>query len=155
MIVLAAIEQWPLVRWIGAGAGVYPVLSALHILSIALVAGPILLVDLRLIGALRSRALDPGLALLARTSMVGAAMAVATGLLIASVQITKYVVNGPFLLKMALIALAGLNAFALRRAARAGTWPALVGTARGRAAGAISLLLWLGVILAGRWIAFV
>ena len=130
-------------------------LSALHILSIALVAGPILLVDLRLIGLLRSRALDPGLALLARTSMVGAAMAVATGLLIASVQITKYVVNGPFLLKMTLIALAGLNAFALWRAARAGGWPALVGTARGRAAGAISLLLWLGVILAGRWIAFV
>lgn len=155
MIALAAVEQWSFVRWIGAGAGVYPVLSALHILSIALVAGPILLVDLRLIGVLRSRALDPGLMLLARTSMIGVGMAVVTGLLIATVQITKYVVNGPFLLKMALIALAGLNAFALRRAARPEAWPALVGTARGRTAGAVSLLLWLGAILAGRWIAFV
>ena len=155
MIALAAVEQWQFVRWIGAGAGVYPVLSALHIVSIALVAGPILLVDLRLIGALRSRALDPGLALLARTSMIGAAMAIVTGLLIASVQITKYVANGPFQLKMALIALAGLNALALRRAARPEAWPALVGSARGRAAGAASLLLWLGAILAGRWIAFV
>ena len=155
MIALAAVEQWQFVRWIGAGAGVYPVLSALHIVSIALVAGPILLVDLRLIGALRSRAIDPGLALLARTSMIGAAMAIVTGLLIASVQITKYAANGPFLIKLALIALAGLNALALRRAARPQAWPARVGTARGRAAAAASLLLWLGAILAGRWIAFV
>lgn len=155
MMALAAVEQWPLVRWIATGAGVYPALSALHILSIALVAGPILLVDLRLMGWRRGRALDPALPLLARTSMIGAAMAAATGLLIASVQITKYAANGPFLIKLALIALAGLNALALRRAARPQAWPALVGTARGRAAGAASLLLWLGAILAGRWIAFV
>ncbi len=48
------IEQWPLVRFIATAPGAYPVLSALHILGIALLVGPILLVDLRMIGVLRS-----------------------------------------------------------------------------------------------------
>lgn len=148
------VEQLPLVRWIATGAGVYPVLSALHILSIALLVGPILLVDLRLLGLLRGR-IDMALGLLANTALIGLVMAMASGAAIASVQLGKYLGNGPFLAKMAIIALAAANALALRHAARPGEWTALVGTWRGRAAGAVSLALWPAAILAGRWIAFV
>lgn len=152
---LGFIEHLPAVRWIATAPGVYPVLSALHILAIALIVGPILLVDLRLIGIMTARGIEAALVPLARTAIIGFSLALPTGLALMSVQVGKYLTNGPFMLKMALIGLAGFNAIALRRAARPARWDVMVDTLAGRLAGLASLVLWLVILLAGRWIAFV
>jgi hypothetical protein len=147
---LAAIESAPLVRFIAVAPGVYPAISALHIVAIALLFGPIALADIRLIGWLDSR-LDPVMPLLKRTAITGFALAVVTGLLLASVQAsTRYATNPAFAIKLGLIGVAGLNLVIHERFGRAA-----LGGAGAAVAGFVSIGVWLGVIMAGRWIAFV
>jgi hypothetical protein len=147
---LAAIEAATLVRAVATAPGLYPLVSALHVVAIALLFGPIVLADLRLTGLFDAR-LDPVMPLLKRTALLGFALAAATGLLLASVQLaTRYATNPAFLLKLGLIVAAGLNLLIHERFGRAAP-----GGARAAVAGGLSILLWLGVILAGRWIAFV
>jgi hypothetical protein len=152
---LAAIEQLGFVRWIATGAGVYPAFSAAHVLGIALLVGPILLADLRLAGLRALARLDDALHLLIRAAMVGFALAAATGLPLASVQAQKYAGNPAFQLKMGLIVLAGANALLLRSLLRGEDWRNAAGLPAARICGLASALLWIAIILAGRWIAFV
>jgi hypothetical protein len=140
---LAALEAAGPVRILATAPGAYPLVSALHILGLCLLVGPILLADLRLLGAL-GPALDPALPLLRRAAACGLALAAATGLLLFAVQATEYAANAAFWVKLGLVAAGVANALAFRRAARPPAWVA-----------AVSLSLWLAALLAGRWIAFV
>jgi hypothetical protein len=146
VIDLAAIEAAPLVRFVATAPGAWAAVSALHILGIALLVGPIALVDLRLVRLL-GPAIDPALPVLVRAAIGGLALAACSGALLAAVQATDYAANLAFLAKLALVAAAVANALALR---------AVGGVAARRAApfAAASLVLWLGAVLAGRWIAF-
>ena len=139
-----AIEESGFATIIATTPHLYPALSALHILGIALTIGPILVVDLRYLGLLKVPSLDPVISLLQRVSMTGFRIALPTGAALFTVQAVDYVQNPAVWLKAGLLLLAGLNA-ALA--------PRLPG--RDRLVGAASLLLWLGILAAGRWIAFV
>jgi hypothetical protein len=91
-------------------------------------------------------------------AMTGLALAAATGLLLFSVSATKYAASGLFPVKLGLIALAVANALLLRRSpdwtlARIPELPGAT-TARLKAAGALSIGLWLAVILCGRFLAY-
>ncbi|WP_237217139.1 DUF2214 domain-containing protein [Falsiroseomonas oryziterrae] len=143
---LAAVEALPLFRFVGLAPGVYPLVSALHVMGIALLFGPILLADLRWLGAIGPR-LDEALPLLRRTAAAGLALAATTGVLLAGVRIGEYAANPAFLVKLLLVALGVGNALLAARAARRGRIPAGFALA--------SLLCWTAAILAGRWIAFV
>jgi uncharacterized membrane protein len=149
---LAALENSALAAFVGETAGAYPFVSALHILGIALLIGPIVLVDLRLMGLLRASLSPMATTLLVRTAMIGFAIAIVTGVALFSVQALKYAHNPIFQMKLALIVLAGANALALRLSGRG--IASELETPRRRIFGAASLLLWLGVLFAGRWIAF-
>lgn len=154
MIDLTAVEQAPFVRFLATGYGVYPALSAAHILGIALLVGPILIVDARLTGLLRGRALLYAAPALVRTALTGFALAATTGLLLFTVKAADYAANPAFLVKLGIVAAAGLNALLLRRlvpAPFAGADP----PPAARVAALVSIAAWLAAILAGRWIAFV
>lgn len=132
---------------------VYGAASALHVVGLALLFGPIALVDLRLAGALRS--LDvTALTLLRTTAKIGTGLAVLTGILLASARPDEYFANPTFLAKLAVVAIALANALAFEVAARRVGLPALVGHPAARASGIASLALWLAAIGLGRWIAF-
>jgi hypothetical protein len=132
---------------------VYAAASALHVVGIALLFGPIALVDLRLAGALR--VLDvAALTLLRRAAKVGAALAVLTGLLLTSARPDEYVANPTFVAKLVVVALALVHALAVEVAVRRVGLPALLNHAAARASGIASLALWLAAIGLGRWIAF-
>jgi hypothetical protein len=152
-----SVERLALVRWIATADRVYPALSALHILSLALIVGPILLVDLAFLGLLRDPAWRPPLRRLAQAAMIGVACAIPTGVALASVQIGKYAANPAFQIKLALITLAIANALAFRRRLARTGWPGTRDDVdpASRLHAAASLTLWLGVVFAGRWIAFV
>jgi hypothetical protein len=94
---------------------------------------------------------------LSRAAAVGACLAVATGLWLFSVKPAEYLDNWAFLTKAALLALALLNVVLQhrgRRFARAvihgRALPLSV-----RVAAFFSAVLWLSVLVAGRWIGFV
>ncbi len=121
----------------------YPALSALHILGIALTVGPILVVDLWYLRLARTPGLAPAVPVLQRVSLAGFVIALLTGAALFSVQAVDYAENPAVWVKAGLLVLAGFNAAAAHLASRRARW-----------VGAVSLVAWLSIIAAGRWIAF-
>ncbi|GHG68688.1 hypothetical protein GCM10010919_17880 [Alishewanella longhuensis] len=134
----------------------YPLVSAFHICGISLLFGNILLLDLKLFGILRQQALTELLPLLQRMAALGLLIALLSGTLLFSVQPAHYLSNNAFLIKMLFLLLALLNILLVHRLP---AWQAaLISQPFGitlKICALISILLWLAVLLAGRWIAFV
>ncbi len=154
----------PLVDWIGAWPGAvllnrsgtaYLLLNAAHILSVGLLIGGILPLDLRLTGVLRGAPLSAIGPFLSRSAAIGLGLAMLTGLWLFSVKPREYLANDAFLWKMALLAIALANVAVQHRnhhfrlALEGGAVHASV-----RIVAACSGLLWLSVLVAGRWIGF-
>ncbi|RQP05723.1 MAG: DUF2214 domain-containing protein [Paracoccus sp. BP8] len=133
----------------------YMVVNAAHILGIALLLGAIIPLDLRLVGILRSGALRVLAPFLSRAAGAGLGLALATGPVLWSVAARDYLANAAFRWKMALIAL-GLAVIVLQHAGKG--WRQAVETGApgpdARILAALSLAIWLSVLLAGRWIGF-
>lgn len=127
----------------------YPALEAVHILGIALLVGNLVLLELRVWGAVPELPLRPLARLSLTVALTGFCIVALTGLAMFSAQPGELLANRAFVLKMALVALAGLNAALFH--ARDGL-ARLDGLARAQTA--LSLGLWLGVIICGRWIAY-
>jgi len=127
----------------------YPLLEVVHIVGLACLFGSLAVLELRLWGL--APVLPPGpLARLTLTvTWTGFALVVASGGLMFSTQPQELLANGAFRAKLVLLALAAVNAFVFHRRG---------GVARGdgpmRALGLLSLALWVGVIICGRWIAY-
>ena len=136
----------------------FPWVESLHVLCLALVAGSIFLVDTRLLGLtsrnLRFTYLSERLLPWTWTAFIGAAL---TGGAMFIAGATNYAHNAPFLIKMCLLVLAGINMlyfqFVTFRSVQ--SWDTGRPIPAARAAGAISLTLWCLVIGFGRWIGFV
>ena len=118
--------------------------------------GAAVTLDLRLLGAFAAHPLAHLGPPLSRVAATGLALAVATGLLLFSTRPVTYVANPAFLAKLGLVAIGTANALALRAG---GGWArALDGAAVPaalRLGATLSLLAWLGALLAGRAIGFV
>ncbi|MER9341911.1 hypothetical protein NKI41_14075 [Mesorhizobium sp. M0601] len=145
----AGIEQLALVRGLKASFVAYPVINALHIMSIGALLTSVWLMDLRILGAFRSLPQAAFVALLRRTALSAFGGALVTGSLLFSVRASEYAAMPIFLAKMALIVLAGANFLVFVR--RAGEEPA-GGVATVLAV--LSLVLWTSVLFAGRFIGF-
>jgi hypothetical protein len=135
--------------WISTNPVVYPALEVMHITGIALLVGNLVLVELRVWGLGPTLPL-PALARLGLTvSLIGFGLAATSGLLMFASQAAELMANRAFVIKMGLLTLAGANA---------GLFHARDGLARldtlARLQTALSLGLWLGVIICGRWIAY-
>jgi hypothetical protein len=136
----------------------FPWIESMHVLFLAVVAGTIFLVDTRLLGftsrQLRVTYLSDRLLPWTWTAFVGAAI---TGGLMFMAGATHYASNAPFLIKMGLLVLAGINMlyfqFVTFRSVQ--NWDTGRPVPAARTAGAISMTLWVLVIGFGRWIGFV
>jgi hypothetical protein len=144
-----------LARWLQTG-WVFPIVESVHILSFALLVGAIAVVDLRLLGLLRHDATEPLLRSALPVAIAGFCAAVASGSLLFVANAGDLVANRAFAIKLALLCAAGLNAAwfhaSVPKDALRGVSPP---SASMRAAGALSLLSWAAVIVAGRMIAYV
>ncbi|RVD12357.1 MAG: hypothetical protein EOS73_28440 [Mesorhizobium sp.] len=145
----AGIEQLALARWLKASFIAYPIVNALHIMSIGALLTSVVLMDLRICGAFRSLPYVAFVTLLRRIALGAFAGALVTGSLLFSVKASTYAAMPVFLAKMALILLAGVNFFTFLRFARGGDEPA--GSA---ILAVLSILLWTSVLFAGRFIGF-
>ncbi|RWP81770.1 MAG: hypothetical protein EOR11_26445, partial [Mesorhizobium sp.] len=97
----AGIEQLALARWLKASFIAYPVVNALHIMSIGALLTSVVLMDLRICGAFRSLPYAAFVALLRRTAFAAFAGALVTGSLLFSVKAGTYAAMPVFLAKMA------------------------------------------------------
>jgi hypothetical protein len=136
----------------------FPLIESVHVLSICLVVGSILVVDLRLLGlASINRPVGRITHSILPLTWCAFAVAVGSGGLMFISNATKYLGNGFFIAKLALIGVAGLN-MVIFHAISARDLPRWENEARtpvaARLAGGLSLRVWVLVIACGRWIGF-
>lgn len=143
---LAALEQSALAVSLRRSFIAYPIVNAAHILSIGVLVTSVLLIHGRR-WALFGRHLDRDAfeKNFRRLALGAFTFATLTGFALFSIRATEYAQNQAFLLKLGLIAVAIVN-FGLYSAQRTGRYRPVF------AAG--STLLWLGALLAGRFIGF-
>jgi hypothetical protein len=136
----------------------FPQVECVHVIALATVVGTIFLVDTRLIGFASthlsfrqiSRRLLPW-------TWAGFVLAVITGFLMFSSNAVAYYGNTAFRLKLVLMILAAVNMlyFELVTFRTVGMWEADAKPPfAARLAGGLSIALWCGVIVTGRWIGF-
>ena len=150
--ILTWIRNSSLAEWINSYAVVWPTLETIHFVSLCVLFGAVLLIDLRLIGFYKERC-APMVQFLIRVALAAFATNFATGVLFIFGNTFKYVGNAAFNLKMFLILVAGINAlyYKLRLSQLVETNEV---TAASIAVGYLSLLLWSAVIVCGRMITF-
>ena len=135
----------------------FPLIESVHVVSICLVVGSILVVDLRFWGSPRSTVREPRHARNFAAHLVRVRRRCRLGQSDVISNATKYLENGYFVAKMLLIGAAGLN-MVIFHAISARNQPQWENKARlplpARLAGGLSILLWISVVACGRWIGF-
>ncbi len=158
---LQALETWlnssPFHDFMVQVGPAFPICETLHFIGLSLLFGSLLIVDLRGMGFLKALPLIE-LHRLVPVALAGFAINAVTGFLFVAFDPAVYFGNAAFLIKMVLIALAGVNALVVElmvfRPLRAG----VAGVEDGmliKVSSALSLLLWSGVLIGGRLIPFV
>ncbi|MGD9945016.1 MAG: hypothetical protein AB7L76_02980 [Burkholderiaceae bacterium] len=136
--------------WLQSHPIAYPALEAMHIFGLATLVGSLLLFELRVLGLGGALPPQPLARLALPLTLAGFALAAISGGLMFASQPLELIGNRAFVLKMGLLALAGINAALFH--ARGGVQR--LDTAA-RAQAVFSMLLWLAVIICGRWIAYI
>lgn len=128
----------------------YPMLEAVHLLGVALLLGNLVLIELRVLGWGAVLPVRPLARLSLSLALAGFVVAACSGLLMFASQPMELLANRVFSAKMVLLMLAGCNAAwfhgrqSLERLDLVAKLQMMVST-----------LLWLMVLIAGRWIAYV
>ena len=150
--VFAWISGSPIAAWVNSSGLIWPTLESIHFVSLCVLVGSLLVIDLRLIGVYRERCAST-VEVLIRLSLAAFLVNFLTGALFFAGNTPKYLNNSAFTLKLILIALAGLNAIFYRvRLSDLVDTNDVTRTSIG--VGYLSLFLWTGVIICGRMITF-
>jgi hypothetical protein len=149
------IAAWPGAVLLQESGTAYLFVNAAHIIGIALLIGAVLPLDLRLMGCFQTVPVTVIGPFLLRIAAVGGTWAVLTGLWLFSVKPAEYLANTAFLTKMALLAVA-IGNIALQHQGRHFRLALEGGGIRPRVRilAAVSAVIWLCVLVAGRWIGF-
>lgn len=136
----------------------FPVLEGTHLLALAFTMAPVMMYDLRLIGLLwRTEPVSKVKAQFLPITLAGFGISLITGALLLCSEPVKCFGNVYFKVKVILLILAGLNALVFHATIdrTLERWDcALTPPLRARLAGIASLVLWVGVIVAGRYTAY-
>ena len=135
--------------WIGSHPWLYPGLEVVHLLGVALLVGNLVAFESRVLGWGQGLPLQA----LARLSLVlalcGFGLAALSGLMMFAAHPGEMLANRSFVLKMGLLVLAGTNAALFHARAGLQRMDRLA-----RVQTLASLGLWIGAMIAGRWIAY-
>jgi hypothetical protein len=144
---LAALAGSPLGRAMRGSLWFYPAANVGHVLGAATLFGMILAADLRLLGLGRALPVDAVLRFALPWAWGGFALALVTGPLMFAADPLVIAANPFFRVKLAMLLIAGINMTAFQ----------LIGRRTGRAHGAsaaLSIAVWLGVLVCGRSIGY-
>ena len=147
-----AMRQW---LWL------YPSVETVHIVGIGLLFGSIVVFDLRLLGFSRNISVKRLASHVLPWSAGSFLLIIPSGLMMFTAHATEFIDSEVFVLKMLLILAGGVNAalFHTITFRTADVWDSeemrkLPPPPSARAAGAISLLVWISVIACGRLLAY-
>jgi hypothetical protein len=136
----------------------YPLVESTHVLSLTLFVGLTAMMDLRLLGlTLRHVPVSQVTARLLPWIRIGFAIMMFTGLLLFYAIPVRNYQNIFFRVKMVMLVFAGINVwyFHTRTERTVGAWDLAARTPRAaRLAAVASLMLWAGIVVSGRMIAY-
>jgi hypothetical protein len=135
----------------------FPTIETVHVFALVLVVGSIMTVDLRLLGFTnKERSFSEVAGEMLPWTWVAFTVAAIAGLLMFSSKALVYYGNIPFRLKMCCLLLAGINMalFHWLGTRHLETWDRKRPPSSAKLAGGASLLLWITIVAAGRWIGF-
>ena len=136
----------------------FPMLETAHLFGIVSLVGATSALDLRLIGlTMKGEPVSRIARRLLPWAWAGLTIQVVTGFCLFASEATRCFDNKAFRIKMVMLVLAGLNALIFHQTVyrRVTTWDEAPATPLGaKFAGCCSILLWFGIVAAGRWIAF-
>lgn len=136
----------------------FPLIETAHLFGVILLVGATSALDLRLIGlAMKEQPVSRLARRLLPWAWTGLTLQVLTGFCLFASEATRCWENTAFRLKMIMLVLAGLNALMFHQTVyrRVASWDEGRVTPIGaKFAGCCSILLWFGIVAAGRWIAF-
>jgi len=158
MTPVLSFAQWlQYVGWAAAlrySAAAYPLVLTLHIVGIAFFGGLIIITDLRLLGVtMRRLPMLKVIGALRVPKRIGFVIVVTCGVMLASSKAEEYYYNWFFWTKMSLLALIAVHGIAFGRSVYHGRHEPTASQAK--LAGALSLLLWTGVMICGRGIGYI
>lgn len=137
-------------HWAARSPLAYPIANTVHVLGLALLLGPIALVDLRLLGAFRALPLQPFVSAVRPFAVAGLVALLLSGSVLFAADAAALAVSGTFQRKLVLVGLGLANAAAFPIVWRGGEQVQLPA----RLMAVASLLLWTSAAIAGRWIAY-
>lgn len=153
--------QWLEASFVGqtikGSTWLFPAIESIHMFGIVTVVGSTSILDLRLMDILSRD--DSVLSVVGKTlrwALYGFALMLVTGGLMFISEATRCYTNAGFRLKMVLLLFAGVNALIFHFTTYRGVkrWERGSTPFEAKFAGAFSILLWFGIVAAGRWIAF-
>lgn len=160
---LLSFAQWiqatDFFTYLRGSAYAYPIVLGLHMVTLAMFGGMILMTDLRLLGvAMRGRSVSDVMDQLRMTKRWGLGIMIVLGLLLAGCKAEEYYYNIFFRLKLMMFALLILHAVAFRRsvyqrATEMDKARVIPGVAK--LAAALSLVLWIATACMGRGIGYI
>jgi len=144
-------------RFIQESSWAYPASEVVHLMGLALVVGPALMWDLRLLGLSQKIPVSFISRHLLPWTGVGMLLAISSGFLLFLSDPVTLAASTPFRIKLLLIVVAGLNAgyFHLRVGKTVDQWNQfLPAPTAAKIAALISIMVWTAVVTAGRLIAY-
>ena len=160
---MLSICKWLEQTWVGSSVReslwLFPAIETVHLLGMAALVGTITAFDLRLLGwALRGERVSVLGQRLLPFTWAGFAVQVVTGVALFLSEAVKIYSNPAFRLKMLLIVCAGLHALFFHKIVyrNVAAWDeGDVLPLGAKVSGFVSILLWFGIVTAGRFIGFV
>jgi len=154
----AWLEQTPLSQAIQSAGWIVPTVQTVHILSIAAVMSSVLMIDLRLIGILgRDQPLARVSERFRPVIWWTLPILLATGIVMITGEPARSLESPVFQLKMALLlaAIMVTLSYQVPLGRDSSYWDlSVIRRAAARIIAVLSLLLWTGIVFAGRWIAY-
>ncbi len=161
MSLLSFLEWLATTRWsiaLHESLYMYPLVESTHVLALTLFVGLAIIIDLRLLGlTMRRVPVSEFLAKILPWTKVGFAVMVITGVLLFYAIPVRNYQNIFFRMKVVMLILAGLNVwiFHSRVERSVAEWDlAPVAPKAARVAAVVSLVLWAGIVVTGRMIAY-
>lgn len=155
---LGWLERTAVAAWLRDSTWAYPTVEATHIIGFTILVGAAVVLDLRLLGFGRALPVEAIATHLSRWARLSFFLLVApSGALLFITQATETWINPAFRLKLILLCAAGINAlvFHLWSFKSIGGWAEQSTTPmRAKIAALLSLAIWTGVIICGRFIAY-
>lgn len=146
-----AIEGTAFATWATGSALAYPIANTVHVVGAILLVGAIGVVDLRLLGLMRTSPLRTLSRTLTPIAIFGLLLMFASGAVLFAADASALSTSRLFLIKLGLVVLAVANAVGYQIAFRHLADPAPSSV---RLMALASLVLWFSVVVAGRWIAY-